>query len=64
VAAGPWVQRLADMFAAKYDPPFNFKASDFTAFGDGGDVLVYEVSPTRVFGYGRGKHYSATRWRF
>jgi len=58
------LQRVADGFAAKYDPPFNFKATDFTASGEGGDVLVYEVTPTRVFGYGRGEHYSATRWRF
>ena len=64
VSAKDRLQRVADSFAAKYDPPFNFKATDFSAFGDGGDVLVYEVSPTRVFGYGRGTHYSATRWHF
>lgn len=58
------LQRVADGFAAKYDPPFSFKATDFSAFGDGGEVLVYGVSPARVFGYGRGTHYSATRWSF
>lgn len=58
------LQRVADRFTAKYDPPFNFKATDFAAIGNGSDVLVYEVCPTRVCGYGRGKHYSATRWRF
>jgi general stress protein 26 len=58
------LRRLAETFAAKYDAPFNFKASDFTGSGEGGDVLVYEVRPTKVFGYGRGEHYSATRWRF
>ncbi len=44
------LQRVADTFAAKYDPTFDFKATDFTGSGEGGDVLVYEVSPTKVFG--------------
>jgi hypothetical protein len=29
---------------------------------DGG--LVYEVNPSKAFGFGRGDEYSQTRWRF
>jgi general stress protein 26 len=58
------VQRAAETFAAKYDRPFNFKAGDFAAYGHGGEVLLYEVTPKKAFGYGRGERYSATRWSF
>jgi len=58
------LEHIADAFASKYDAPFNFKARDFAGSGEGGDILVYEVRPTKAFGYGRGRHYSATRWRF
>lgn len=58
------VQNVADAFATKYRPPFNFSARDFAASGDGGDVLLYEVIPKKAFGYGRGEVFSATRWRF
>jgi nitroimidazol reductase NimA-like FMN-containing flavoprotein (pyridoxamine 5'-phosphate oxidase superfamily) len=58
------VERAAEAFAAKYERPFNFKAGDFAAYGEGGDALLFEVRPRRAFGYGRGERYSATRWRF
>jgi Pyridoxamine 5'-phosphate oxidase len=58
------VKDKADTFAAKYAPPFRFSARDFAGYGEGGETLVFEVAPTRVFGYERGEHYSATRFRF
>ena len=58
------LQRVADKYAAKYDRPFNFEAGDFAAYGEGGAAVVYEVMPTKAFGYGRGERFSATRWRF
>jgi pyridoxamine 5'-phosphate oxidase-like protein len=64
VSDGTKLERAANAFAAKYDHPFNFKASDFAAYGEGGDILMYEVRPRKAFGYGRGERYSATRWRF
>jgi hypothetical protein len=30
----------------------------------GGEALVYEVVPITVFGFGKGKTFSQTRWRF
>ena len=58
------LQRVADTFAAKYDSPFRFTVRDFAFYGEGGEALVYEVTPTKAFGYGRGERFSATRWRF
>jgi hypothetical protein len=31
---------------------------------DGNVALVYEVRPTTAFGFGKGKLFSQTRWRF
>jgi hypothetical protein len=58
------LETVASAFAGKYEPPFNFKARDFAAYGEGGQALVFEVTPRRAFGYGRGERFSATRWRF
>ena len=58
------LQRVADRFNSKYKAPFNFTVSDFAFHGEGGKALVFEVAPTKAFGYGRGATYSATRWRF
>jgi general stress protein 26 len=59
------LQRVADRYAAKYDPPFHFTVRDGAFHGDGGNVaLVYEVAPTTAFGFGKGTSFSQTRWRF
>jgi hypothetical protein len=31
---------------------------------DTGVAWVYEVSPKKVFGFGKGESFSQTRWRF
>ncbi|PZS05009.1 MAG: pyridoxamine 5'-phosphate oxidase [Candidatus Chloroheliales bacterium] len=57
------LQRLADRYAAKYD--WHYTVSDGAFHGDSGNVaLVYEVTPTTAFGFGKGKSFSQTRWRF
>jgi nitroimidazol reductase NimA-like FMN-containing flavoprotein (pyridoxamine 5'-phosphate oxidase superfamily) len=56
------LQRVADRYAAKYGPPFNFTVRDF--YGEGVKALVYEVTPTTAFGFGKGESFSQTRWRF
>jgi hypothetical protein len=30
----------------------------------GGEAWVFEVAPTKVFGFGKGQPFSQTRWRF
>jgi hypothetical protein len=38
---------------------------DGTFFGEeGNEALVYEVTPTTAFGFGKGELFSQTRWRF
>jgi nitroimidazol reductase NimA-like FMN-containing flavoprotein (pyridoxamine 5'-phosphate oxidase superfamily) len=59
------LQRVADRYASKYDPPFQFIVRDGALQGDEGNrALVYEVTPTTAFGFGKGRSFSQTRWRF
>jgi pyridoxine/pyridoxamine 5'-phosphate oxidase len=56
------LQRVANTYASKYD--WHFSVRDGAFYGEGGRALVYEVAPTKAFGYGKGESFSATRWRF
>ncbi len=57
------LQRVADQFAAKYG--WHYAVRDGVFHGDKGNVaLVYEVTPTTIFGFGKGEQFSQTRWRF
>lgn len=58
------LQRVADGYAAKYGPPFHFTVRDGVFYGEGGEVLLYEVTPITAFGFGKGQAFSQTRWRF
>jgi hypothetical protein len=61
-------RRVADAFVAKYGEGWRFPM-------EGGGILVFEVTPTGAFGFGRGEvraggpwvagaRYNQTRWRF
>jgi hypothetical protein len=62
------LRSVADAFESKYG--WHFTAPDGTWFGlgdairGGGDVLVYRVAPSTAFGFGKGRQFSQTRWRF
>jgi nitroimidazol reductase NimA-like FMN-containing flavoprotein (pyridoxamine 5'-phosphate oxidase superfamily) len=60
------LRRLADGYVAKYDQLFRFTVRDGAFYLEGGEteVLVYELAPTRAFGFGKGESFSQTRWRF
>lgn len=59
------LQRVADAYASKYDPPFRFSVRDGVFLSEaGGKALVYEVAPVTAFGFGKGEPFSQTRWRF
>jgi hypothetical protein len=59
------LQHVADRYAAKYDPPFHFTVRDGAFLNSGGgQALVYEVTPAKAFGFGKGESFSQTRWRF
>jgi hypothetical protein len=58
---------IADRYESKYGPHFASPNGTWAGLGDAirsGDVLVYRLSPVTAFGFGRGDHYSQTRWRF
>jgi general stress protein 26 len=61
------LRNVADAFEAKYGRHFTEPEGTWFGLGDsirGGDVLVYRVAPTTAFGFGKGKEFSQTRWRF
>ncbi|MFF8612063.1 pyridoxamine 5'-phosphate oxidase family protein [Streptomyces sp. NPDC015350] len=55
---------LAGQWEAKYGPRWHFDVENGTFVNAGHSALVFEVRPRKVFGFGRGDHYSQTRWRF
>jgi nitroimidazol reductase NimA-like FMN-containing flavoprotein (pyridoxamine 5'-phosphate oxidase superfamily) len=59
------LQRVADTYTAKYGQEWRFTVRDGAFHGDdGNEAMVYKVTPTTAFGFGRGKSSSQTRWRF
>ncbi|HEV8633860.1 MAG TPA: pyridoxamine 5'-phosphate oxidase family protein [Chloroflexota bacterium] len=67
------LRRVADGYAAKYadaagadlGDDWRFTVRDGAWYGGGGNMaLVYEVTPTTAFGFGKGEAFSQTRWRF
>ena len=56
---------VARAYEQKYGAEWHFDVRDATFVGsDGNHALVFEVVPTKVYGYGRGTTFSATRWTF
>ncbi len=59
------LRRIADRYDSKYGSLFHFTVRDGTFYRElGGEIPVYEVTPTKAFGFGRGSKFSQTRWRF
>jgi hypothetical protein len=59
------LQRVADLYEAKYGSDWRFTVRDGALHGNDGNVaLVFEVAPAAAFGFGRGTSFSQTRWRF
>lgn len=58
------LNRLAAAWEAKYGPQWHFDVRDGTFVNGGRAALVFRVRPRKAFGFGRGAHFSQTRWRF
>ena len=61
------LRRVADTYEAKYGPHLTAPEGTWFGLGDAirrGDALVYRVAPSTAFGFGKGKQFSQTRWRF
>lgn len=58
---------VASTYEAKYGAQFTEPAGVWFGLADairGGAALVYRVAPTTAFGFGKGKQFSQTCWRF
>lgn len=60
------LQRIADLYVTKYGEDWRFEVRDAAFVHAGGEqvALVYEVAPTKAFGFRKGDEFSQTRWRF
>jgi nitroimidazol reductase NimA-like FMN-containing flavoprotein (pyridoxamine 5'-phosphate oxidase superfamily) len=59
------LQRVADAYESKYGSDWHFAVRDSAFQGNSGNIaVVYKVTPTVAFGFGRGDSFSQTRWRF
>jgi hypothetical protein len=57
------LQRLADAWESKYHGDWHFDVANGAFQGDGGEALVFEVIPTRIFAFAKGD-FAQTRYRF
>ena len=59
------LQKVADTYESKYGKAWRFTVRDGIFNGDDGNAaVVYELIPATAFGFGKGKSFSQTRWRF
>lgn len=57
------LQELAREWEDKYGPDWHFDANDGAFHHESGQALVFEVAPTKAFGFAKGE-YGQTRWQF
>lgn len=61
------LDRVAGEYECKYGARFTEPDGTWYGLADAmraGEALVYRVLPATVFGFGKGRTYSQTRWRF
>jgi len=61
------LRQIAEAYEAKYGRDWRFDVRDGFFFHQGeaeGPAVVYEVVPVTAFGFGKGKEFSQTRWKF
>ena len=57
------LRRPADAWESKYHGDWHFDVANGAVQGGGGAALVFEVIPTRIFGFAKGD-FAQTRYRF
>ncbi|MEQ7005265.1 pyridoxamine 5'-phosphate oxidase family protein [Actinopolymorpha sp. B17G11] len=61
------LDRIATGYESKYRHHFTAPDGTFHGLADAirrGDALIYEVAPSKAFGFAKGRPFSQTRWRF
>src|SRR5215469_11335192 len=59
----PQLQKVADVFFAKYGNDWAFEVAEDGTFNGPGGALVYQLNLTQALGFGKGP-FSHTRWDF
>jgi len=54
---------IAAAYEAKYGSGWHFEVRDGAFHHEGGEALVFQLTPATAFGFGKGA-FSQTRWRF
>ena len=57
------LQSLADAWESKYNGDWHFDVANGAFQGEGGEALVFEVIPIKVFAFAKG-NFAQTRYRF
>jgi nitroimidazol reductase NimA-like FMN-containing flavoprotein (pyridoxamine 5'-phosphate oxidase superfamily) len=57
------LRTLADLWRSKYRGDWDFTVEDGAFHHDGGSALVFEVAPTKVLAFAKGR-FAQTRYRF
>jgi hypothetical protein len=57
------LQRLADAWESKYSGDWHYEVANNAFQGDGGEALVFEVTPTKILAFAKGD-FAQTRYRF
>ena len=61
----PVLRELAAEWLAKYGEAWRFEVQDGAFHSvEGGTALVFRVTPSAAFGFGKGETFSQTRWTF
>ena len=58
------LRQIAGAYESKYGSDWRFDVRDGVFVHEGGTALVFEVAPTKAFGFRKGEEFSQTRWRF
>ena len=58
------LRRVADAHLSEYGEDWRYEVRDGAFHHGPGVAWVYEVAPTKVFGFGKGGTFSQTRWSF
>jgi nitroimidazol reductase NimA-like FMN-containing flavoprotein (pyridoxamine 5'-phosphate oxidase superfamily) len=67
VEADDELREVADTYESKYGAHFTEPGGTWFGLADAiraGSALVYRVAPSTAFGFGKGRQFSQTRWRF
>jgi hypothetical protein len=64
VTGAATLQELAKAYRRKYARLFRFEARQGALYHQGSRILAYRLGATKVLGFGKGRKFSHTRWRF